>query len=97
MPRLVRRKPMLERMKENLDPVDWLVYLSESFDSSDLDTKSLGTTIGLGCNFVYLLARANSGRKSKNVDDVFGDSGSAGWLGWFVRHVLFRMLQIYIC
>lgn len=93
MPRLVRRKPMLERIKENLDPVDWLVFLSESFDSSDLDTKSLGTTIGLGCNFVYLLARANSGRKSKNVDDVFGDTGSAGWAGWFVRHFCFRLLK----
>lgn len=95
MPRLVRRKPMLERIKANLDVVDWFFYLSEIFETSDLDIKSLGTTIGLGCNFVYLLARANSGRKSKNVDDVFGDSGSAGWFGWFVRHFSSCLLQLH--
>ena len=84
MPRLVRRKPLLERIKSNLDPVDWWFALTEIFETGDLYTQSLGTTLGLGCNFVYLLARANSGRKSKNIDDVFGDSGSAGWLGWLV-------------
>lgn len=102
MPRLVRRKPLLERIRANLDPVDWFFTLAEIFETNDLDSKSLGTTLGLGCNFVYLLARANSGRKSKNVDDVFGDSGSAGWLGWFVRHAcshcahLEHMLTVYL-
>ncbi len=86
MPRLVRRRPLLERIKSNLDIGDWFLYLSESFETSDWDTKSLATWGGLGCNFLFLLARANSGGKLKNVDDVFGDTGSAGWLGWFVCH-----------
>lgn len=84
MARLVRRKPLWERVKANLDLFDWLLYLSEEFETSDWDTKNLGTMVGLGANFVYLLARANTGRRSKNVDDVFGDGGGAGWAAWFV-------------
>ena len=37
MPRLVRRKPLLERIKANLDPVDWFFTVTEVFDSSDLE------------------------------------------------------------
>ena len=84
MPRLVRRKPLWERIKANLDLFDWLLYLSEEFETSDWDTKNLGTIVGLGANFIFLLARANTGRRSKNVDDVFGDDGGAGWAGWLV-------------
>jgi hypothetical protein len=85
MPRLVRRKPLAERLKAYLNPLDFLLYLSEEFETRDWDTHGFATTLGLSLNFVFLLARANSGRQVRNVDDVFGDSGGAGWLGWVVR------------
>lgn len=84
MPRLVRRKPLAERLKAYLNPLDFLLYLSEEFETRDWDTKSFANILGLSLNFVLLLARANSGRRPANVDDVFGDSGGSGWLGWFV-------------
>lgn len=84
MPRLVRRKPLAERLKAYLNPLDFLLYLSEEFETRDWDTHGFATTLGLSLNFVFLLARANSGRQVRNVDDVFGDSGGAGWLGWVV-------------
>lgn len=84
MPRLVRRKPLAERLKAYLNPLDFLLYLSEEFETRDWDTQGFATTVGLSLNFVFLIARANSGRQVSNVDDVFGDNGGAGWSGWVV-------------
>lgn len=86
--RLIRRQPLAERIKAYLDPLDFLLWLSEQFDSEDWDKwqKDWATPIGLGLNFVMLIARANSGGGGRRVvDDVFGDEPSGtGWLGWFV-------------
>ena len=87
-PRLVRRRPLMERIKSYLDPLDFLLWLSEQLDSSDLDQwqKEWATPIGLLLNVVFLIARANSGsRTTRTGDDVFGeDIGYTGWLAWFV-------------
>ena len=87
-PRLVRRRPLAERIKSYLNPFDFLLWLSEELDSSDLDQwqKEWATPIGLLLNVVFLIARANSGsRTTRTGDDVFGEEiGYTGWLAWFV-------------
>ena len=86
--RLIRRQPLADRIKAYLDPLDFMLWLSEQFDSEDWDQwqKDWATPIGLGLNFIMLIARANSGRGRRVVDDVFGDEPSGTeWLAWFVR------------
>ena len=87
-PRLVRRRPLAERIKSYLNPFDFLLWLSEELDSSDLDQwqKEWATPIGLLLNVVFLIARANSGSSTTMTgDDVFGEEiGYTGWLAWFV-------------
>ncbi len=90
MPRLVRRQPLAERIKAYLNPLDFLLWLSEEVDSNDWDEfqRSYATPSGLLCNLVFLIARANSGDAggASHHDDVFGDDSSrGGWLSWFVR------------
>ncbi len=106
MPRLVRRAPLGERIRAYLNPLDFLLWLSEEVDSNDWDEfhRSYSTPIGLVLNFVFLIARANGGRgrgSGNGMDDVFGDEtsrGGSGWLGWLVRAftfiTLFRMNSV---
>ena len=103
MPRLVRRAPLLERIKAYLNPLDFLLWLSEEVDSNDWDEfhRQYSTPIGLTFNLVFLIARANGGvgRGGGGMDDVFGDDGGrpgrgAGWLGWFVRGQRARPLNV---
>ncbi|KAL9004092.1 MAG: hypothetical protein Q9188_003078 [Gyalolechia gomerana] len=94
MPRLVRRRPLAERIKAWLNPVDFLLWLSEEIDSSDWEQwqKNWSNTMGIALNLVFLIARANTGSRSRRRDDVFGDDesygGFAAWLATFVVHVL---------
>lgn len=85
-PRLVRRRPLVERIKAYLDPVDFLVWLSEQVDSSNWDQwhKDWATSFGFGLNVIFILARANSGISSRRRgDDVFGDdSNYTSWKSW---------------
>ena len=87
--RLIRRQPLLKRLKAYLDPLDFLFWLSEELDSSDWEQwqKEWATPIGIGLNIVMLVARANSGASARRRgDDIFGDvDNSAGWMTWFVR------------
>lgn len=87
MPRLVRRKPLLERIKDYLNPGDFLLWLSEEFETRDWDAKQLGAPVALGLHVVLLVARANSGSSgSSGADDVFGDvSSRSGWLNYIVK------------
>lgn len=85
----------MERIQAYLNPLDFLLWLSEEIDSNDWDEfqRSYSTSIGLGLNLVFLIARANSGRStsgSSGLDDVFGDDqqGGTGWLSWFVRDTM---------
>ena len=88
MPRLVRRRPITERIQAYLNPLDFLLWLSEELDSSDWDQwqKERATTIGFAFNVIFLIARANSGPSTRTKgDDVFGEDESYnGWLAWFV-------------
>ncbi|KAL4931257.1 Nur1/Mug154 family protein [Aspergillus undulatus] len=94
MPRLVRRQPLAERIKAYLNPLDFLLWLSEEIDANDWDQfeKSWATTLGVVLNLVFMIARANSRTSgSQAVDDVFGDEGGSSWLSWlasFVVHFL---------
>lgn len=76
MPRLVRRTPWIQRVKAKLNPMDFLLWLSEELETRDWDSKALGTQLGLGFNFLFLIARANSAT-SGAADDVFSDNDSS--------------------
>lgn len=88
-PRLVRRRPLADRIKACLNPLDLLLWFSEELDSSDWDQwqKEWATPIGVIMNLVFLVARANSGPSTRRRgDDVFGeDIGYTSWLAWLVR------------
>mgnify|MGYP007098526428 CR=1 FL=1 len=87
MPRLVRRRPLTERIKSYLNPLDFLLWLSEEIDTHDWDQfeKNWALPLGIALNVVFLIARANSqSYGSQAIDDVFGDDGSTPWLSWFV-------------
>lgn len=66
-----------------LNPMDFLLWLSEELETRDWDSTSAGTQLGLGLNFVFLIARANSS-SSSSKDDVFSDDNGSGWLSFFV-------------
>ncbi|KAF6829422.1 DUF2418 domain-containing protein [Colletotrichum plurivorum] len=84
MPRLVRKKPLSERVKAMLNPMDFLLWLSEELETRDWDSKALGTQLGLGFNFAFLLARANC-MATDGEDDVFNDGGSGSIVTFLVR------------
>lgn len=81
--RRVRRKPLSERITAALNPMDFLLWLSEELETREWDSKAAGTQAGLALNLAFLLARANSGL-SRTEDDVFVDDFGSGWLSWFV-------------
>jgi hypothetical protein len=86
MPRLIRRRPLLERIKDHLNPRDNLLWLSEYIETSDWDSKKSAAPVAFGLHIVFLIARANTGRPSTGGgDDVFGDDYSGtGWLSYIV-------------
>ncbi|KHN96037.1 uncharacterized protein MAM_06142 [Metarhizium album ARSEF 1941] len=83
MPRLVRRRPLWDRMTSMLNPMDFLLWLSEEIETRDWDSGLVGTQLGLGLNFLFLLARANSGSKQAS-DEIFGDESPSRWLSVLV-------------
>ncbi|KAH8729127.1 hypothetical protein GQ44DRAFT_607722 [Phaeosphaeriaceae sp. PMI808] len=89
MPRLVRRAPLLERIKAYTDPSDWLIWISEELNSSDWDqfSKSYAVYIGFSANLVFAIAQANSGASTSYEDDgdVFRDISGPGWIRWFMN------------
>lgn len=108
-PRLVRRRPLAERILEKLNPLDFLLWLSEELNSDEWqdNLREWSTIIGLALNLIFLLARANSGQTS-NGDDVFADYESrvvSGWLAWFVgaqyphcyEHDVLIIGKVFIC
>lgn len=94
MPRLVRRQPLIERLKSKLDPYDFLLWLSEELDSTWLEQfeKEWAFPAGIALNLVFAVARANSRGKSRAYDDVFGDDGNGGsllaWVASFIVLIL---------
>ncbi|KAL4917245.1 hypothetical protein BDW62DRAFT_211283 [Aspergillus aurantiobrunneus] len=94
MPRLVRRQPLAERIKSYLNPLDFLLWLSEEIDANDWDQfeKSWATRLGVILNLVFMIARANSRTSgSQVIDDVFGEKDGVSLLSWlasFTVHFL---------
>lgn len=86
MPRLVRRKPLLDRIKDYLNPGDFFLWLSEEFETREWDSKQFGGPVALGLHLVLLVARANSrGSTSSGRDDVFGDLNTrTNWFSYIV-------------
>lgn len=86
MPKFVRRLSLWQRLQAFSNPYDLLLWLSEELESYGWDQleKQWALPVGFGCNFVFLIAQANAGRKSTSYDDVFGEVPGPGWLSWFV-------------
>lgn len=90
MPPLVRRRPLLERIKANLDPYDLLLWLSEELNDDSYDDllNVWATPIGIAVNIVFILARgASKPSTARGSDDVFGDVAAqrgSGWFAWLV-------------
>lgn len=93
MPRLVRRRPLLERITSMLNPMDFLLWLSEEIETRDWDSGLVGTQLGLGLNFLFLIVRANSGSKPAS-DDIFGDESSSSWPSILVSF-LRKIFEVY--
>lgn len=86
--RLIRRRRLSQRIKAYLNPLDFLLWLSEELNTSDWDQwqKAWATPVGIALNFVFLIARASYGPSKRRGDDVFGDDIQyTGWLSWLVR------------
>lgn len=86
MPRLVRRRPLMERITSAVNPWDFFLWVSEEIETRDIRSKSLGTQLGLALNFIFLLARANGAYSTGSADDVFNDHDGISWLAYFVSH-----------
>jgi hypothetical protein len=84
--RLIRRKPLGDRIRDWLHPGDFLLWLSEEIETRDWDSNHVASPIALGLHIALLIARANSGRSSsRGNDDVFGDDNSgSGWFSYLV-------------
>ncbi|KAJ5243218.1 uncharacterized protein N7469_001545 [Penicillium citrinum] len=91
MPRLVRRRPLGERIRAQLNPWDWLLWISEEIEGNDWDQveQDWGLLVGIFLNVMFLVARAN-GRSSgsKAIDDVFGEDEGVPWLGWLASFIV---------
>jgi hypothetical protein len=79
----VRQRPLWERIQNNINPGDFWLWLSEEIETRELDSISVGTRVGVAINFLFFLARANSG-SSRDVDDVFGERRGHGWWSYLV-------------
>ncbi|CAK7269778.1 hypothetical protein SEPCBS57363_003772 [Sporothrix epigloea] len=84
-PRLVRRQTLVQRISAAINPLDFLLWLSEEIETRELDSVAVGSQIGIVANFLFLLARANLGSSSSNDDDVFGDGSARGWLSYLIQ------------
>lgn len=86
--RLVRRRPLWDRIKSRLDPWDYVLWLSEEIETRNFGSKSLGNKLGVALNFIFIIARVyGSSSTGSDDDDIFNDSVSStstGWLAYFV-------------
>ncbi|KAK0718137.1 hypothetical protein B0T26DRAFT_647086 [Lasiosphaeria miniovina] len=91
--RLVRRRPLAERIQSLLNPADLYLWLSEEIQTFDWDSKTFGTRFGLTASFLFLLARANAGARHGNGDDdVFGDGTGSGWMTVLVNFLVWTLI-----
>ena len=105
--RLVRRAPLLDRVAAYLNPLDFLLWLSEELNSNDWDDfqKTWSIPAGVAMNVAFMIARSNSRASASTTDDdVFGDSHvrrASGWLPWlvcgFLLNLLYSNAQAALC
>ena len=85
--RVVRRAPLLDRVRALLNPAELALWAWEEVVSHDWEEfdRQWSTVLGLGLNLVFVLARINSAATS-NGDDIFEDykGGTSGALAWMV-------------
>jgi len=87
--RLVRSRPLWDRVKDYLNPGDFLLYVSEEVETRDWESKQFVLPIACGLHFVFLIARANVTASSDDYDDVFADDYSgSGWLTYIVSTII---------
>ncbi|KAI1185960.1 hypothetical protein F5B17DRAFT_441461 [Nemania serpens] len=92
MPRLVRKRPFTERVKAMLNPMDFLLWLSEEIETHDWSSRTVGTQLGLAMNFAFLISRANSGG-TRVADPVFDDgAGTSGWLAYLTGTIVWFLI-----
>ncbi|KAI1132500.1 hypothetical protein F5Y10DRAFT_231272 [Nemania abortiva] len=92
MPRLVRKRPLTERVKAMLNPMDFLLWLSEEIETHDWSSKTVGTQLGLAMSFAFLIARANSGG-TRVADPVFDEgTSSSGWLAYLIGAIVWFLM-----
>lgn len=92
MPRIVRRRPFLERVQGFFDPWDLFLYVCEELNDDAYEEllNNWATPIGIALNAVFIIARGSSKAGQANdvfVDDVFADfegKNSSGWFSWVV-------------
>ncbi|CAK7234380.1 hypothetical protein SBRCBS47491_008928 [Sporothrix bragantina] len=84
-PRRVRQQPLMQRISAAINPLDFLLWLSEEIETRELDSTTVGSQVGVVANFIFLLARANLGPSNSVDDDVFGDGSGRGWLSYLVQ------------
>lgn len=85
--RLVRRDPLSKRLREYLDPYDFLLWLSELLNDDTYDEwlHVWALPIGIALNILFILARGASKRGGSGGDDVFGDiDGGGSAFAWLV-------------
>ncbi|KAK1777505.1 hypothetical protein QBC45DRAFT_416714 [Copromyces sp. CBS 386.78] len=93
--RLVRQRPLSERIQAFLNPMDFYIWLSEEIQSFDWDSTSFGTWFGLAANFLFLLARANGNIGGELVDDdVFSDAPTSGFTKALVNFLIWTLIPI---
>ncbi|KAL2153057.1 hypothetical protein VTH82DRAFT_4212 [Thermothelomyces myriococcoides] len=92
--RLVRRQPLGQRLRAMFNPMDFYLWLSEEIQTFDWDSKAFGTRFGLAANFIFLIARANSGKTRDAVDDVFGDAPANGWFTLLANFLQWTLMSI---
>lgn len=95
MPRLVRKRPLLMRVKDYLHPGDWLLWISEELETKDWDNKHLGNTLALVFHLLLLLAKINNVTSQGSSDDVFGDEKPRfRWVGWLASLTVYLLSTV---
>ncbi|ESZ95693.1 hypothetical protein SBOR_3913 [Sclerotinia borealis F-4128] len=98
MPRLVRQRPLRERITDLFNVHDWLLWISEEIETRDWDSKKYANPLGFGLHFLLLIARANSGSEGHgDADDVFGDVPlGPGWLSYVSTLLVYILTALSI-
>lgn len=96
MPAIRRRRSAFSRIKDYLNPLDWLLWASEEFESGDWDSKATGTTTGLVVSFVFLIARANTGGTTSYEDHVFSDYTGPSWSSWLASLIVWCLTMLSV-